>query len=235
MTNELVLENSFIFLFSQQRLIEEVEKITLLESDQQFKLWMHSSKLTELFFEQHKISLEDVIKSQGHGSNLREFLKRSEKFSIYGTLDPQQFYLALFSSLGFKLSQPRENKERNIGCKSYDLGTYLETILEEDTQSQQFNQTKNTIKSQTELIFEIASVSDLEVVLAKVIQQLWINSSERSITITTLSKEFYTYYKQPIRAVIRNVCPGIRLIEVLQSIPNLHVEEIENSWHVILK
>lgn len=101
MINESIQENPSISLFSQQQLIEEVEKIIILESNKKCKLWIHSSKLTELFVEKHKLILEDVIRNQGYGTNLRTFLKSSEHFSIYGTSAHQEFYLAIFSSLDF--------------------------------------------------------------------------------------------------------------------------------------
>ena len=211
--NESIQENPSVFLFPEQQIIEEVEKIIICESDKTCKLWIHSAKLTELFFEKHQIILEDVIKNQGYGTNLRNFLKSSEYFSIYGTSAPQEFYLALFSSLDFIFLNETEDKGKYIDRESCEVSNNLEAVLDDKSiQSQRFNQDQNTIKS----------LNDLEIVLTGIIQQLMINSPNENVTIVNLSKEFYAHYDRPIRAVMRSICPDMRLIEVLQSIPNLH-------------
>ena len=212
--NESIQENPSS-LFSQQQLTEEVEKIIILESDKKCKLWIHSSRLAELFFEKHKMILEDVIRNQGHDTSLRRFLKRSEHFSIYGASTPQEFYLALFSSLDFIFVKERERKENHTHQKSYKLDSNLEPVSDdENTKFQRFNQVQKTIES----------LDDLEVVLTNIIQQLLTSRPEDNITIVNLSKEFYAYYDRPIKGVTRSICPDMRLIEVLQSIPNLNCQ-----------
>ena len=212
MMNESIQESPSS-LFSQQQLIEEVEKIIVLESDKTCKLWIHSSRLAELFVEKHKMSLEVVIRNQGHDTNIRRFLKSSKHFSIYGASAPQEFYLALFSSLDFIFMKERENKEKHIDQKSCELDSHLEAVSDDkSTKSQRFHQAQNTIES----------LNDLEVVLAKIIQQLLTSTPKEDITIVDLSREFYAYYDRPIKGVMRSICPDMRLIEVLQSVPNLH-------------
>jgi hypothetical protein len=85
------------------------------------------------------------------------------------------------------------------------------------------------------LVFDIKSVTDLESAFIEIIKSLTINHPKKIVTIALLSKKIHDYYKQPIRTVIRSVCPDLKLIELLQTIPSLHVQKVDNDWRITVE
>ena len=64
----------------------------------------------------------------------------------------------------------------------------------------------------------------------EIIKSLTVNHPKQFATVSMLSRKFSDYYGQPIRAMVRSVCPDISLIDLLQTIPNLHVQKVNNDW-----
>lgn len=91
-------QHPFSFL-SYQQLFEELENIVALESQKTENPWISTVRLSGLFCAKYGVALKDVTKTLGHGNNLRCFLKSGNCFSIYGTQNPQECYVALLRSI----------------------------------------------------------------------------------------------------------------------------------------
>lgn len=85
------------------------------------------------------------------------------------------------------------------------------------------------------LVVDIKSVTDLEIALIEIIKSLTANHPKIFVTIAVLSKRFRDYYKQPIRTVIRSMCPDLKLIELLQTIPSRPVQKVDNDWRITVE
>lgn len=202
---------------SLQKLIEELEKLIAIESAINDTPWICVSKLTEVFYQKHGVSLEVVAKERGYSDGLGSLLISSGHFSIYDTPIPQKFYVALLQSVvpsaGFRQSQET---------------SLAETLLAEISLAESVE----ISKYQPILVAEIESVTDLEIALIEIIKILTANHPKKIVTIAVLSKKFRDYYKQAIRTVIRSVCPDVKLIELLQSIPGLDVQKVDRDWQI---
>lgn len=105
---------------------------------------------------------------------------------------------------------------------------HTDSTSEIKSRDQQRRQYEYEIKS----ISDIKSVNELEFYLIQIVSILTNSNPMKFVTISEISQSFYKYYGQPIRPVIRTVCPEIKLIELLQVIPSLQVQEREDSWQI---
>ncbi len=91
--------------FPLQQLLGDLEHFIAIESQFSGKAWVSSVKLIELFDKKHGLSLEEVLKAQSCSDSLRRLLKGDSRFSIYGTPNPDEFYVALLQTV-VPVSQP---------------------------------------------------------------------------------------------------------------------------------
>ena len=217
-------------LSSLQQLIEELESLIIFESSKNGSPWISIAKLADLFYEKHKVLLEEVAKVQGCKDDLRSLFMHSRRFSIYGTQIPQEFYVALIEAVvpGYGHNQKvaiqcRIKKPRRIDKN------LIRTLKSEDAEKTFSRQQQRVLECQSILISKIESVDDLESVLMEIIKSLTVNHPKQFATVSTLSRKFSDYYGQPIRPMMRSVCPDISLIDLLQTIPNLQVQKVNND------
>lgn len=226
------------FLFSSLQLVEELEYFIVIESGKNGTPWIRVDKLTELFDKKYGVSLEVLAKVQGYSDGLRSLLTSSGRFSIYATPIPQEFYVALLQAVvpSFHQSQATSIKDRIKPKRPEKVDGSLPTILQdegaEDISPREF---QIISEYQPILVAEIKSIIDLEIALIEIIKSLTANHPKIFVTIAILSKKFHDYYKQPIRTVIRTVCPDLKLIELLQTITSLYVQKNDNDWQVTVE
>jgi hypothetical protein len=226
-------QNLPVFL-SPKQLLEELESLLSIESSRNTSPWVSLARLSELFREKHGSSLEEVAQAEGYSDSLRSLLRSCRRFSIYGTQMPQGYYIALLTEVVHNYDP---NQTKPIQCRikrSWKVDGGLPRILKaEGVEKNPPRKSQTILKHQPILTPEIKSVEALEAVLMEIIKSL--TNSEQSVTVATLSKKFRGHYGQAIRPVVRSVCPDMRLIDLLQTIPNLHVQEIDNDWRITLK
>lgn len=198
-----------------QQLLEDLENFVVIESNRNGNPWITVSKLSELFYGKYKVSLEEMVKIQGYNNSLRSLFISSRRFSIYGTPIPQEFYVALFQAAvsGSYHSQAGVESSEKLSARPAQRISEYRPIL----------------------VPEIKSVNDLEIALIEIIKSLMVNHPKQCVTIAVLSRKFRDYYGQPIRPVMRDVCPDMKLIDLLQTILNLHVQEVNSDWQITLK
>lgn len=228
---------------SPQQLLEALESLISLESSRNGNPWMNIDRLSELFYEKYELSLEDVVQAQGCGNSLRDLFIGSRRFSVYGTQNPQDFYVALLQVVVSGCSKNQTNPIQYRIKRPWKVDGNLlrmlkaegaEEISSQPAQSIEISSrpAQSTEKYQLILISEIKSVDDLKIVLVEIVKDLVTNSPKQFATVATLSRKFHEHYGQPIRTVTRRVCPHIRLLDLLQTIPNLHVREVGNHWQI---
>ncbi|PSB18015.1 hypothetical protein C7B65_16840 [Phormidesmis priestleyi ULC007] len=228
-------QNSSSFL-SLQQLLEELENFIVLESQRNGSPWIRVIRLTELFYEKYEVSPEEVAKVQGCSDGLRGFLRSSRRFSIYDTQVPQEFYVALLQAIVPDLQQSQAILIQYRIKRPWKVDGRLLTMLKAEGAEENVPcHAQKISEHQLNLVPEIESANDLEIALAEIIRSLTANNPKKFVTIAVLSKKFCDYYKQPIRVSMRSICPGIKLIELLQSVPSLHVQKVDNDWQVSVK
>ncbi|NER20268.1 MAG: hypothetical protein F6J96_05965 [Symploca sp. SIO1C2] len=195
---------------SRQELLEELENLISIESSRNGNPWISVAKLSELFCEKYRVSLEEVAKVQGYNYSLMSLFTSSRRFSIYGTQMPQDFYVALLQAVVPSYDQAQTSSSK------YRIKRPLQKISE----------------YKPILVSEIKSIDDFEIALIEIIKSLTANHQTKFATIAILSKNFRGYYGQPIRTVMRSICPEIKLIDLLRSTPNLSVQEVDNDWQI---
>lgn len=222
-------------LSSLEQLIKELENFMVLESSRNGKPWISITKLTQLFYEKYKVTPEEVAKVLGYSDSLRSLFTSRRGFSVYGTQMPQEFYVAPLAEVvpSYDQHQTRTIKYRIKKPWKAD-GNLIKMLKAEGSEEILSRQSPKILEYQPILIPEIKSVDDLEIALMEIIKSLTINHPKQFATIAALSKKFHDHYGQPIRAVVRSVCPDMKLINLLQTIPNLHVQEVDNDWQITL-
>ncbi|MEG4519163.1 MULTISPECIES: hypothetical protein [unclassified Microcoleus] len=209
-----------------------------IESSRNGNPWISVARLTEIFYKKYGVSLEVVAKVQGYSYGLRSLLTSSGRFSIYGTPIPQEFYVALLQAVvpSFHKYQATSIKDRMKRKRPEKVDESLPTIVKaEGAEDISPRQIQRISEYQRILSLDIKSVNDLETALIEIIKILMVNQPENFVTIAVLSKKFHDDYKQPIRTVIRSVCPDMKLIEILQTIPSLHVQKLDNDWQITVE
>ena len=243
---------------SLQQLLEELENLISLESSRNGNPWITVTKLSELFWEKYRVSLEEVAKLQGYSDSLRSLFTSSRRFSIYGTQMPQEFYVALLqvvvpvynqaqtSSIKYRIKRHwkvdgnllrmlrNEGAEEIPSRQAQRISEYY-TELQSNVVERKDKENEGDKLYQPILVPEIKSIDDFEFALMEIIKSLTADRPKQFVTIAILSKKFCDYYRQPIRSVRRSVCPDIKLIDLLQTIPNLHLQKVDNDWQIKLK
>jgi hypothetical protein len=217
---------------SLQQLLEELENFTALEAQRNGAPWIKITKLSELFYEKYSVLPEKVAEVQGYSWSLRNLLKSSRRFSIYGTPIPQEFYVALFQSI----AQASQVVVRDHYVRKHSAvdGYLWEPMHVGSSQTASLGQGQKHPEHQPNLVTPIQSVDDLEVALIALAKSLIENSPQLSATLGELSKKFCDCYRQPIRVVMRNVCPDLKLIELLQVIPSLQTQKMDTDWQITI-
>ena len=218
---------------SLPQLLEALENFTVLESQRSGNPWIRVTRLSELFYEKYGVLLETVAKAQGSHDSLRSLIKSSKRFCIYGTPIPQEFYVALFQAVapGFQPSQTMPLRCRIKQCS--EVERHVSELLQVgDTRENQLDRAQKLPERQASSFPPIQSVNDLEAALIAITKSLVANNPQNYVSIGQLSQKFWGYYMQPIRVVMRSVCPDLKLIELLQVIPALQVKKVENAWQV---
>lgn len=216
--------------WSLQRLLEELEYLIAIESDRNGNPWIRVDKLIELFNKKYGVSIKVIAKVQ-YSDGLRDILTSSGRFSIYGTPIPEQFYVALLQAVVPNFYPLLQKTKINYKIRSSEV----DPIVVTDIESVNNLEISRMSEVQPILVGDIKSVNDLESALIKIINRLTANHPNKNVTIAILSKKFHDDYKQPIRTVIRSVCSDIKLIELLQTLPSLHVQKVDNDWQITVE
>jgi hypothetical protein len=221
---------------SLQQLLGELENLILLESNRSGKPWISVARLSKLFHEKRGVSLKYIVQAKGYSDSLRSLFTSSKRFSIYGTQAPQEFYIALLHVVVPSCNQNQTKPIQYRIKRPWKVdGNLLRTLKAEGAKEIPSRWSQKIPQYQPILVVEIKSVDDLETVLVEVIKNLTIHLPKRFVTVATLSQKFHDYYKQPIRSVVRSVCPTMKLIDLLQVMPKLHLQKVDNDWQITLK
>ncbi len=217
---------------SLQWLLDELEDLIAAESKKQANPWFSKDRLTELFYQQHGIIPEDIANQ--YGMSLKSALiNRSRRFSVYNATNPQLFYVALFDSL----FPPKSDIPLKDSLQRDDVDTKPDIPIKDSPQGDDVD--KNSWESLPEyrlnLPEEIISIDDFETYLIEIVVFLTQNNYNNFVCISELSQAFCNCYGQPIRSVVRTICPDMKLIELLQVIPTLDVGNIEDTWQITIR
>lgn len=222
---------------SPQHLLKELENLINVEANRSGKPWISVAKLSALFHEKYGVLLEDVMPAlQGDSSSLRSFLKTSKCFLIYGTSTPQRFYIALSQTVSPGLCPAQTGPIKYRIKRPWNMDSRLLRMLKEKGGKEiQPRHPYRYLGHQRLPRSEIKSVSDLEITLMALIQKTITNYPQQVVTMARLSQQFCDCYGQPIRSLLREVCPGMKFVDLLQTMPNLHVQRVNNDWQITVK
>ncbi|MBD3885565.1 hypothetical protein IFO70_27995 [Phormidium tenue FACHB-886] len=220
---------------SLEQLLEELEHLISFESQHNGHPWLSINRLIEMFEAKYGVSLEYLVLVQGYSDGLRSLLKGSKRFSIYGTQLPQAFYIALFEAVvpGFHRVQTSPTRYKVKQPWEVD-GRLLERLDQMCDKRFPSCRSQDSSGDQPGLVSKINSVNDLELALIEIFKGLMANNPKKVVTVAQLSRQFGDYYHQPIRAVMRRVCPDMRLTELLQTVPVLDILKVDDDWQVSL-
>jgi len=226
---------------SLQALLEELATLIAdVVSHRPSKPWVMNTELDNIFREKHGVSIATALNAQISGSDLRSELRRSLRFRIYATPNPQEFHIALLDETvpggSSKPQKPIQYRVKRPWKVDGRLTRMLRAEGAQEIPSRWSHPARRTAHQfpteQPSLVPEIQLVQDLELALIAITKILI--TPENAVEVATLHNKFCEYYG-PIKSVMGRVCPGIKLINYLQTIAALDVREIDGNWQVILK
>lgn len=225
---------------SLQALLEELAALIAdVVSHHPSKPWVMNTELDNIFREKYGVSITTALNAQVSGSDLRSELRRSLRFRIYATPNPQEFHIALLDETvpggASKQQKPIQYRIKRPWKVDGRLTKMLRAEGAQEIPSRWSRPARRgdhqSPKEQPNLVPEIKSVQDFELALIAITKILITPQS--AVEVATLYNKFCEYYG-PIKAMMRQVCPGIKLINYLQTIAALDVREIDGKWQVTL-
>ncbi len=196
--------------------------------------WMHIARLKGILHQRYGIFLDIDIQNYGLGNDLKSLLKSGQRFAIYSTAMAQEFYLARLQDAVPKHHQNHGKTIHYLIKRPWKVDQCLINMLEnEGAKRLSSHPSPNTLIHRSAhrptLPSRLFSIDDLEFALTEILKHLTHNHPEKATTIAALSKTFYNYYRQPIRTVVRSLCPGMTLIDVLEIIPDFEMLEDDDG------
>lgn len=220
---------------SLPRIFDQLEAILAMEYQSSNTPWIPIARLKEMACQRHGIRLDLVAQNYGFDSNLKGLLKSSRRFAIYGTPVPQEFYVA-------RLKDTVPNHSPGLGKsvqyrikRPWKVDRGLINMLEtEGAKRISPKPYSGRLSDRLTLPPKLSSIDDLEIALTAILKDLTINSPQGTTTIAALSQKFYNHYRQPIRTVLRSLCPGRTLTDLLEMMPHCQVWE-KGTGEILLR
>jgi len=225
---------------SLPQLLKELATLIADVSNLQNNAWVKNTELDNRFRVKHGISIATALQAQVSGSDLRKLLCRSPRFRIYPTSDPQEFHIALRDetvpggafkppkNIRYRIKRPWKVDGRLTRMLKAEGAQEIPTRWSRPSRRER----PKPPKEQPKLVPEINSVADLELALIGITKILV--TPENAVEVATLCNKFCEYYG-PIKSVMRQVYPDIKLINYLQTIAALDVREINGKWQITIK
>jgi hypothetical protein len=230
------MEN-FCFYFSLKALFNALENLVVTESQLTGIPWLSLSRLNELFSEKYGMEIEDFLQSQKSSLSLILILRKSQIFSIYRTQNMEELYIALLREI---ISAPQQSFSSHSSSRSYQLkrpwkidGRLVKMLRSEEIQVIEEPKKTKTL-DQPQLKLQIESLEDLKQTLVKLLKILARSSREQSLTVAALTSKFYQEFQQPLRSVVRKVCPEAKLLDLLQTLPEVNLKQVDRTWQITL-
>ncbi|SKB16124.1 hypothetical protein PL11201_80434 [Planktothrix sp. PCC 11201] len=225
-----------------QHLIQELEDLVEGETESSDHPWLTRTVLEQLFHQKYGSTLENILQDYGY-FDLKTFLRKSHIFAIYETPIPQNFYISLLrktvpgyrqssssnQSMFYTVKRPwkvEKSTIKDLPNQGYSKKSAKVSPKNKSSKpiSKKFNPTNKKIQSQ----------DDLKFCLVEIVKYLLSNNRENYVKIDEINTIFYSNYGQNLREVRCNIFPDIKLIDILQTIPELKLEKIQNTWRITL-
>ncbi|WP_204140239.1 hypothetical protein [Halomicronema sp. CCY15110] len=190
---------------SLQQLLEALATIITEASHHRKNAWVLNTELDTIFRKKHAISIERALHAQVSGSDLRNLLCHCR-------------------SPHFRVYPTSDPQKFYIRL--------LEAVMPHGGFESQVRPCGKSPEHQPTLVPEMISIEALELALIEIIKGL--TSLEGFTSIEAVSRKFCADYKQPIQLVMRCVCSGWQLIELLQTMPTLDIQKVEGNWQIRL-
>jgi len=200
--------------------------------------WLSITTVDRLFQDKYGVSLDAIAQTLVCRCDVRTLLQTSQRFAIYGTPNPHDFYIALLDeTVPGGVAEPVTAIQYRVKRPWKVDGRLTRMLQSEGAQelpsrwSQPARWRRERSKVQPTPVKAIQSQGDFEAALISIIQLLI--TSDNPVRMVTLCHKFCADYG-PIRLVRRRVCPDIKLVDYLQTIPALDVQAVDGHWQITL-
>jgi hypothetical protein len=200
--------------------------------------WLSITTVDRLFQAKYGVSLDAIAQTLVCSCDVRSLLQKSQRFAIYGTPNPHDFYIALLDeTVPGGVGEPATVTQYRVKRPWKVDGRLTRMLQSEGAQelpsrwSQPARWRRKRSKSQPMPANVIQSKADFEAALISITQLLV--TSENPVRMATLCHKFCAYYG-PIRLVRRRFCPDIKLADYLQTILALDVQAVDGHWQITL-
>ncbi|WP_017305725.1 hypothetical protein [Spirulina subsalsa] len=177
---------------SQHQLLSDLREMILVEAKRTGNPWIKSSKLLALYAEHYHDS--SAHPSRITRDHFKQFLRHSPDFTLYITANPDVFFVKLqtepdsYFSPRFQPFQPMESP-RNMREEKSEV---------------------SPVK------VELNSAQNLKTALRNIVMSLENNHPNHAVEISAVNQAFYQSYHLPLKPMLRQFYPGMKLMDVIQ-------------------
>ncbi|MCW6036009.1 hypothetical protein K4A83_06945 [Spirulina subsalsa FACHB-351] len=177
---------------SQHKLLAGLREMILVEAERTGNPWVKSSKLLTLYAEHYHDS--PAHPSRITRDHVKQLLRHSPDFILYVTANPDVFFVKLQTepdSYFYTPVQPFQVRDssRNVREKKAQI---------------------SPVK------VELNSAQNLKTALKNIVMSLQDNHPNHTVEISAVNQAFYQYYHVPLKTMLRQFYPGLKLMDVIQ-------------------
>lgn len=200
--------------------IIQLKKILRTEQQQSGISWIKLSKVSQLFWEKYRFSINQLVTAHQPGKRARDlFLDRPEEFVVHQASEQAGLYIALFESAtatpsGEAVAQDLVELEKKGGS--------IAPLSPNNGKSVQPNQPSAELPLKT--------AKDLEMAIAKIIKALPQKDPDGFVDISAIGSQFRRQYQQPITAVLKQLNINKKYPTFLQACTKLVVQQKGKVW-----
>jgi OST-HTH/LOTUS domain len=212
-----------------QQLIQELEDLLEEETESSDHPWITRTLLEQLFHQEYGSALENILQDYGY-LDLKTFLRTSNIFAIYETPIPHKFYIALLRKTvpGYRQSSSRNQSMFYTVKRPWKVDRCLIKDLQNEGYLPTDTSKQKNISDRSNYPDQIISKYDFKRALIEIVK------AKKTVDFDELNRDFYKIYNQSIRGFRLKLFPDIKLIDILQTIPELKLEKIQNTLQITL-
>ncbi|VXD12853.1 hypothetical protein PL8927_210016 [Planktothrix serta PCC 8927] len=212
-----------------QQLIQKLEDLVEEETESSDHPWITRTLLEQLFHQEYGSTLENILQDYGY-LDLKTFLRTSNIFAIYETPIPHKFYIALLRKTvpGYRQSSSSNQSMFYTVKRPWKVDRCLIKDLQNEGYLPTDTSKQKNISDRSNYPDQIISKDDFKRALIEIVK------AKRFVDFDELNREFYKIYNQSIRGFRLKLFPDLKLIDILQTIPELKLEKIQNTLQITL-
>ncbi|MBD1943113.1 hypothetical protein H6F50_12190 [Coleofasciculus sp. FACHB-712] len=205
-------------------------KSLLVEEQERAKIyWVKLSVLSQLFYEKHKITINQIVDTYSPGKTDKDiFIDKPLDFVVHQLPETSEVYITLF-----KISQLPKTTKQDSDLHTDNIKPEQQTFVHLQKAPEE-PKPEWKLEEKRHLLSSINSLAELENAVLNIIQSMQAQSLDAQISIGLLGGQFSKVYGQSPTALVKKLKPGTNFTQFLQSCSTLKVEKNKQGYWVAI-